>query len=104
MVIKILINYKSKKVNELKNHFWFYGFDWNSLEKKKLPSPFTLIKNEIDQTLCINMVISDQYLIRYKSKQKLILYKSLINQFDYINSNILEQILNNYRNRNRSII
>lgn len=93
-----------KDINELKNHSWFYGFDWNNLEKKKLPSPFTLIKNEIDQALCIKMIVSDQYLIRYKSKPKLKLYKSLINQFDYINNNILEQILNIYRNSNRKII
>ena len=71
-----------KDINELKNHSWFYKYDWNSLEKKKLSSPFTLIKNEIDQALCIKMIISDQYLIRYKSKPKLILYKLLINQFD----------------------
>ena len=91
-----------KDINELKNHSWFYGYDWNSLEKKKLPSPFTLIKNEIDQSLCNKIIISDQYLIRYKSKPKLILYKLLINQFDYTNSNILNQILNVYRNSNNS--
>ena len=87
-----------KDINELKNHSWFYGYDWNNLEKKKLPSPFLLIKNEIDQALCIKMIISDQYLIRYKSKSKLILYKLLINQFDYTNINILNQILNVYKN------
>ena len=87
-----------KDINELKNHSWFYGYDWNNLEKKKLPSPFILIKNEIDQALCIKMIISDQYLIRYKSKSKLILYKLLINQFDYTNTNILNQILNVYKN------
>ena len=91
-----------KDINELKNHLWFYGYDWNNLEKKKLTSPFVLIENEIDQSLCVKMIISDQYLIRYKSKSKLILYKLLINQFDYINSNILNQILNVYRNYNNS--
>ena len=87
-----------KDINELKNHSWFNGYDWNNLEKKKLNSPFKLIENEIDQSLCILISISEQYLIRYKSNSKLKLYKSLINQFDYANINILNQIINIHKN------
>ena len=91
-----------KDINELKNHSWFNGYNWNNLEKKQLDSPFNLIENKIDQALCNQIYISEQYLIRYKSNSKLKLYKSLINQFDYANSNILNQILNFNRNINNS--
>jgi serine/threonine protein kinase len=91
-----------KDINELKNHSWFNGYDWNNLEKKKLVSPFKLIENEIDQTLCIPISISEQYLIRYKSNLKLNLYRLLIKQFDFTNTNILNQIINFHRNSNNS--
>ena len=92
-----------KDINELKNHSWLNGYDWNNLEKQKMNSPFKLIENEIDQTLCIPISISEQYLIRYKSNSKLKLYKSLINQFDYANINILNQVINAHKNENNSI-
>jgi serine/threonine protein kinase len=92
-----------KDINELKNHSWFNGYDWNNLEKQKMNSPFKLIENEFDQSLCISISISEQYLIRYKSNSKLKLYKSLINQFDYTNINILNQVINAHKNENNSI-
>jgi serine/threonine protein kinase len=79
-----------KDINELKNHSWFNGYNWNDLEKKKLKSPFNLIENEIEQILSAQMSInSEQILITYKSNSKLNLYKSLIKQFDYANCSIL---------------
>lgn len=27
-------------IREIKKHSWFYGFDWDKLEKKLLPAPF----------------------------------------------------------------
>ena len=89
-----------KDINELKNHSWFAGYDWNNLEKKKLDSPFKLIKNEIDQVLCIKIPTFDKYLIRYKSNSKTVMYKLLIKQFEYTNSNILNQILRANKNLN----
>ena len=50
------------------------------------------MENEIDQTLCIKISISDKNLMRYKSNSKKIIYKSLIKQFDYVNNMILNQI------------
>ena len=91
-----------KDINELKNHIWFKEYDWNNLEKKKLNSPFKLIENEIDQAICIKIPTSEQYLIRYKSNSKLILYKLLIKQFEYVNEIILNQINVFYRNLNNS--
>ena len=103
---KLIISDPKKRIgfndiNELKNHSWFKGFDWNKLEKKQIASPFNLIENEFDQSLCIKVdIISDEYLIRYKSNSKKILYKLLIKRFDYVNTIILHNILNIFRNFN----
>ena len=78
-----------KDINELKSHSWFIGYDWNNLEKKKLDSPFKLIKNEFNQAICNKISISDKYLMKYKSNSKKKLYKFLINQFNYTNVKIL---------------
>ena len=88
-------------INELKNHSWFEDFDWNIFEKKLIESPFNLIENEFDQSLCIKVdIISDEYLMRYKSNIKKILYKALIKKFDYVNNMVLNDIINVYRNSN----
>ena len=66
---KLIISDPKKRIgfndiNELKNHSWFKGFDWNKLEKKQIVSPFNLIENEFDQSLCTKVdIISDEYLI-----------------------------------------
>jgi serine/threonine protein kinase len=101
---KLIISDPKKRIgfndiNELKNHSWFKGFDWNKLEKKQIDSPFNLIENEFDQSLYIKVdIISDEYLMRYKSNSKKTLYKVLLNQFDYVNTIILNEILETYRN------
>jgi serine/threonine protein kinase len=87
-----------KAINELKNHPWFIGFDWNNLEKKKIHSPFKLIKNEIDERLCIKISISPIILLRYKENSKLNHFKLLIKKFDYVNKIVSNQILRMYRN------
>ena len=103
---KLIISDPKKRIgfndiNELKNHSWFKGFDWNKLEKKQIVSPFNLIENEFDQSLCTKVdIISDEYLMRYKTNSKKILYKLLINNFDYVNTIILNNILNIYKNFN----
>jgi serine/threonine protein kinase len=80
-----------KDINELKYHSWFDGYDWNNLEKKKLDSPFKLIKNEINQTTCHKIKISDKYLMSYKSNSKNRLYKLLIKKFNFVNIRILNE-------------
>jgi serine/threonine protein kinase len=103
---KLIISDPKKRIgfndiNELKNHAWFEGFDWNKLEKKQIDSPFNLIENEFDQSLCIKVdIISDEYLMRYKTNSKKIIYKILIKKFDYFNSIILNNFLKLYRNSN----
>ena len=83
-----------KDINELKNHSWFMGYDWNKFEKKEIDSPFNLTENDFDQSLCIKVdIISYEYLMRYKSNFKTELYKQLIKKFDYANSIIVKRIL-----------
>jgi hypothetical protein len=42
-------------------------------------SPFNLTENDFDQSFCIKVdIISDEYLMRYKSNFKKDLYKQLI--------------------------
>ena len=80
-----------KDINELKIHSWFIEYDWNNLEKKKLISPFKLIKNEISQTLCTKIPISDNFLMKYKSYSKIKIYKLLIKKFNYVNKKALNK-------------
>ena len=83
-----------KDINELKNHSWFVGFDWNKFVKKTMNSPFNLTENDFDQSFCIKVdIISDEYLMRYKSNFKKDLYKQLIKKFDYVNKIIISEIL-----------
>ena len=88
-----------KDINELKNHSWFMGYDWNNLEKKKLVSPFKLIKNKVNQRLCNKKIsISNECLNRYKSNSKENRYKLITQKFNYVNKNIIKQILSFDRN------
>ena len=87
-----------KDINELKYHSWFNGYDWNNLEKKKLYSPFKLIKNEISKRLCSKILISDKFLMKYKFFSRNNIYKLLIKQFNYANNIVLKKILYIYRN------
>lgn len=90
---KMRIGYKD--INELKNHSWFEGFDWNKFAKKEINSPFNLIKNDFDQSLCIKVdIISNEYLMRYKTNFKKLIYKQLIKKFDYVNNILISGILN----------
>jgi len=84
-----------KDINELKYHSWFNGFDWNNFEKKKLDSPFKLIKSS--QRLCNKIPISDKFLMKYKSYSRNKIYKLLIKQFNYANIKILNKSLFIYR-------
>ena len=83
-----------KDINELKIHPWFNGFDWIKLETRQLLSPFKLIKNDYDQALCIKVdIISIQYLIRYKINYNSIIFKKLIQIFEFVNPIIIKNII-----------
>ena len=88
-----------KDINELKKHSWFMGYDWNNLKKKKLVSPFKLIKKKVNQRRCNKKIsITDERLMRYKSNSKENRYKLLTQKFNYVNKNIINQIFNFGRN------
>ena len=58
-------------------------------------SPFNLTENDFDQSLCIKVdIISDEYLLRYKTNFKKLIYNQLIKKFDYVNNIIINEILN----------
>jgi serine/threonine protein kinase len=79
-----------KDINELKNHPWFIGYDWNNLEKKKMKSPFKLIENNNFSGLCIKSSISNRSLMKYKSNSKKNNYKILMKKYDYVNKRIFK--------------
>ena len=57
-------------------------------------SPFNLTENDFVQSFCIKVdIISDEYLMRYKSNFKKVLYKQLIEKFDFVNNIIISEIL-----------
>ena len=77
-----------KDINELQYHICFTGFDWFNLRKKRLDSPFKLIKNKYTQRKCNKVSISDKFLMKYKTISKKSLYKLLIKKFNYVNIRI----------------
>lgn len=81
-----------KNINELKNHFWFKGFDWTKLERKQILSPFKIFKNDSIQIDCSRFNISMKNIIRYKIFSKKKLYLKLINKYNYVNLYILNNI------------
>ena len=94
---KLLIsNYKKrigyKNINELKNHFWFKGFNWRKLERKKILSPFKIFKNDSNPIRCSRFNISMKDIIRYKKLSKKDLYLELINKYNYVNLLIMNNI------------
>ena len=81
-----------KNINELKNHFWFKGFDWTKLERKQILSPFKIFKNDSNQIDCSRFNISMKNIIRYKIFSKENLYLKLIKKYNYVNLYILNNI------------
>ena len=57
-----------KNIDELKDHPWFKGLDWEKIEKKEMLSPFSYYKNDLNELYC------EKFLIPMKKK---ILYKLL---------------------------
>lgn len=81
-----------KNISELKNHFWFKGFDWIKLERKQMLSPFYFYKNDDNQLDCQRFFIKKKLIISYKLKSKNIIYLHLFKNFNYANHLILKNI------------
>ena len=97
----IVTDYKKrigfKNINELKNHFWFNGFDWEKFEKKKIKSPLKFMKKSIKKTRCKKLKISNIKKAIHKKIEKSILYKKLIQNYDYVNKIIINKILDSFK-------
>lgn len=100
----IMSDYKKrigfKSIYELKNHPWFNNFDWQKLLKKTMKSPLYFKKYNFDQSSCTKFDFSKNDKISYKYKMKEELFKNLIDKYDYVNYQLIYNILNNYRNKN----
>ena len=86
----IITDYKKrigfKNINELKEHHWFQGFNWNKLEKKKMKSPLEFVKN--------NKKYCNQYEISKKTKNKILKFnENLIEKYDFVNKNLAKKII-----------
>ena len=90
------IGYKS--IYELKNHSWFKNFDWQKLSNKTMKSPFKFKKYNYNQSLCTKFNFSKNNKIIYKNKTKEKLYKKLIDNYDYVNYQIINNTINLFRN------
>ena len=77
----IITDYKKrigfKSINELKNHLWFKGFDWNIFEKKKIESPLKFMKKKFNKTYCKKFNILDEKKIKHKKIEKTIFYSMI---------------------------
>ena len=87
-----------KDINELKNHFWFKGFNWRKLERKKILSPFKIFKNDSNEIDCSRFNLSMKTIIRYKKFSKTGLYSELINQYNFVNLLIINNISYYFKN------
>ena len=82
-----------KNINELKNHFWFKGFNWIKLERKQMLSPFFYYFKKEDSILeCNRFYIKKKFIISYKMKSKNSIYLLLFNKFNCVNYLILKSI------------
>ena len=91
------IGYNS--INELKNHKWFNGFNWNKLENKKIKSPllFNIRKLKILNEKCSGFNFSDKIKIKFEIQQKKDYFKKLIKKYNQINEKKIHQILDKYQ-------
>lgn len=100
----IITDYKKrigfKDINELKNHFWFKGFDWENFERKKIESPLKFMKKKFNESKCKILYITKERIIKHKIFEKKKFYKKLIKKYDYVNDIIINNIINSIKNHN----
>lgn len=98
---KLLISDNRKRlgfnnIDELKNHLWFKGFDWQKLEQRKIKSPLEYMENQLKLRRCKKFKISlekkDIYLKFLKNRD----YKILYEKYNFVNSEIVTNILKSF--------
>lgn len=95
---KLIVNEPSKRigfnsVEELKNHSWFDGFNWDKFIKKEIKSPLIFTKSDFEKKICEKFDFVERIHIRYRDKSKKKGYQKLIRNYDYVNPDIVESIL-----------
>ena len=90
----IITDYKKrigfKNINELKNHNWFNGFDWQNFKTKSLKSPLKFMKKKFNKIICKKFIFKENIHQIYNAKK---IYK-LFKNYDYVNKIIINEILN----------
>ena len=85
-------------IDELRNHSWFNNFDWNNLANKKMKSPLIFKKTNFNQSECNKFDFTSENKIKYKTINKKHIYKKLIENYNYVDYQIINNILNLYKN------
>lgn len=80
-------------INELKNHKWFNGFDWNKFEKKKIKSPLKFNEKKFNKKYCKSFVISKKTKNMHLKYENNKIYKKLIKNYEYVNEKIIKSML-----------
>ena len=84
-------------IQELKNHKWFDGFDWESVYNKKLVAPFIPKKEgNYDKTYCeLDEKLGDDTKARYESYTARKNYDKLFLGYTYVNLDLINCSINN---------
>ena len=78
-----------KNVNELKNHQWFKGFNWNKLKKKLIKSPFKFINDSFKNINCSKFEKSDLIINKFKHNANIFEFKEMLKNYDFVDLNII---------------
>ena len=94
----IITDYKKrigfKSIYELKNHPWFKNFEWQKLSNKTIKSPLNFKKYNYNESICSKFNFSTNDKMFYKNKTKEELFKNLIDKYDYVNYQLINNTLN----------
>ena len=84
-------------IQELKNHKWFDGFDWEGVYNKKLVAPFIPKKEgNYDKTYCeLDEKLGDDTKARYESYTARKNYDKLFLGYTYVNLDLINCSINN---------
>ena len=101
---KLLIkDYKKRigfnSINELKNHSWFRGFDWENFEKKKIISPLKFMEKKNNKIECVKHNISKENIINHKRYESNTKYIQLIKNYNYFNKDVINEIVHSLKNK-----
>ena len=93
----IITDYKLRigfnNINELKNHLWFKNFDWEKFSKKTMKSPLNFTKKIIKYSFCKKFIFTINNKKSLKKKVKENIFNKLIVKYDYVNPQIIKNML-----------